>query len=574
MTGTDSASRAGADGEPRPPAIVLLSRNPGMRRLVDRALRRRYAADYQVLTCETVADATEALAALARDGVPPAVVLAGFGEAEADGLEVLTDLPVARTALRVAVVRWGDWGTARPIFDAIGMGRVDRWVTCPELPTDEEFHLAMTEFLHEAAARRGTAFEAVRLVGQRWDPRAQQLRDIFDRNRVPTGFYDADSEAGRAVLDGAGLTDPALPVVILPFRPGHPVLQNPTAIQIADAFGLFEPVADDEEFDVAIVGAGPAGLGAAVYAASEGLRTIVLETEAMGGQAGTSSLIRNYLGFPAGISGSRLAASAYQQAWTFGARFHFSRAATGLSSEGGRHAVHLSDGTAVRTAAVIVATGAAYRRLGVPEIDALQGRGVFYGATVSEGAAMHDQEVFVAGGANSAGQAAAHLARYAARVTLLVRRATLAETMSEYLIRAIGSAPNIEVRYRTEIVGATGTEFLESLRLRDLDTGTEETVHGVLFLLIGAEPHSQWLGEAVAKDRRGYVLTGNDVAGGSAHADALGQGPAMLETSVPGVFAVGDVRRGSVKRVASAVGEGALAVGLVHSYLRRVRAAR
>ncbi|PFG39591.1 thioredoxin reductase (NADPH) [Georgenia soli] len=551
------------------PAIVLLSREPGMRALVQRALRRRYEQDYQVRVHGDVASLRETLGQLRADETPVALLMVGYGEEEPDGLSVLESLEVDRTALRVTVVRWGDWSAARPIFDAIGMGLVDRWITVPELETDEEFHRTVSEFLDDAASRRGTSFEAVRLVGHRWDGRTQHLRDLFDRNHIPTGFYDAATPDGRAVLLGAGVQDPTFPVVLLHFRRDATVLQNPTDIQIADAFGLFEPFGEEEEFDLTIVGAGPAGLGAAVYAASEGLRTIVLETEAVGGQAGTSSLIRNYLGFPSGISGSRLAFRAYEQAWTFGARFHFMRAATGLARSGDHLSVRLSDHSSVRSAAVIVATGAAYRRLGVPELETLTGRGVFYGATVSEAPAMRGQQVYVAGGGNSAGQAAVHLARYAEHVTILVRRPTLAETMSEYLIKEIDAAPNITVRPRTEVVGGTGTEFVESLRLRDVGTGAEEEVPGVLFVLIGAEPRSHWLGDDVAKDRRGYVLTGD----AAPHEPGLPT-PALLETSVPGVFAAGDVRHGSVKRVASAVGEGALAVSLVQPHLGWLRARR
>ncbi|WP_052436563.1 FAD-dependent oxidoreductase [Georgenia sp. SUBG003] len=533
------------------PAIVVLSREPGMRALVQRALRRRYGEDYELRVHGDVTSTRETLERLRAAEVPVALLMVGYGEAEPDGLTVLESLQVERTALRVAVARWGDWSATRPIFDAIGMGMVDRWITSPELETDEEFHRTVSEFLDDAASRRGTTFEAVRLVGQRWDRRTQHLRDLFDRNHIPTGFYDSATADGRAILQGAGVQNPRLPVVLLHFRRDPTVLQNPTDIQIADAFGLFEPVRADEEFDLTIVGAGPAGLGAAVYAASEGLRTIVLETEAVGGQAGTSSLIRNYLGFPSGISGSRLAFRAYEQAWTFGARFHFMRAATGLAGSGDLLSVRLSDNSSVRSSTVIVATGAAYRRLGVPELEALTGRGVFYGATVSEARAMRGKLVYVAGGGNSAGQAAVHLARYAEHVTILVRRATLAESMSEYLIREIAAAPNITVRHRTEVIGGTGTDFVESLRLRDLRTGAEEDVPGVLFVLIGAEPRSHWMGDDVAKDRRGYVLTGDDAP----NEPGLPR-PALLETSVPGVFAAGDVRHGSVKRVASAVGGG------------------
>jgi thioredoxin reductase len=294
----------------------------------------------------------------------------------------------------------------------------------------------------------------------------------------------------------------------------------------------------------------------------------VLEPEAVGGQAGSSSLIRNYPGFPTGVSGSRLAFGAYQQAWVFGSTFHFMRQGSGLTTEDGVHRLSLSDGNSVAARTVLVATGASWRRTGIPALEALTGRGVFYGAAVSEAPAMRGRHVFVVGGGNSAGQAAVYLSRYAERVTVLVRRATLAETMSDYLKRELEALPNVEIRYRVQVVGGSGTDFLESLVLRDLDTGEEWAEAGVLFVLIGSEPRTEWLGGALARDRWGFLLTGPALAASDvAPAWPLERPPALLETSTPGVFAAGDVRAGSVKRVASAVGEGALAVTLVHAYL-------
>lgn len=566
---------APATAPPAPrPVVLLLSRDPEVRRIVGTELEHRYATDYDLRVHPAPEAAGADLDALAAAGTPVALIIGAFGGTDADGLADLVALiPADRTAVRVALVRWGDWGTAGPLFEAIGRGAVDRRLVMPETPGDPEFHRAVSELLEEAATRRGPGFEAVRLIGRRWEPRAQQLRDQFTRNHIPTGFYDAEDETGAGMIAALGLHDPELPVVVLRFRADQPVLQNPSDIQLADAFGLFDPVRPDEEFDVVILGAGPAGLGAAVYAASEGLRTLVVEHEAVGGQAGTSSLIRNYLGFPAGVSGNRLAISAYEQAWSFGARFVFLRSARDVATDGAAHRVTLTDGTVVRTRAVIVATGASYRRLEVPALDALAGRGVFYGATVSEAVGMRGQQVYVAGGGNSAGQAAVHLARYAEHVTVVVRRSGIAETMSEYLVREIESAPNISVRTRTQIVDGAGDEFLTHLVLRDLDSGEEETVTGVLFVLIGAEPRSQCLQEAVARDRWGYVLTGSDILSGEPVDGGSGtpwheeRPPLMLETSQPGVFAVGDVRHGSIKRVASAVGEGALAVSVLHGYL-------
>jgi len=308
-----------------------------------------------------------------------------------------------------------------------------------------------------------------------------------------------------------------------------------------------------------------------VYSASEGLSTVILEPEAIGGQAGTSSLIRNYLGFPTGVSGGDLAVRAYTQAWNFGAEYVYGSSATGLRAAGSQLTVTLAGGSEVCSRAVIVATGMAYRRLAIPALDALTGAGVFYGAAATEARAMKDREVFVVGGANSAGQAAVHLARYAAQVTVLVRGQSLADTMSDYLIREIESAPNIAVRYKVAVTDGAGRSRLESLTLIDLQTGAAETVAAAaLFVLIGAEPRTQWLPATVRRDQPGFVLTGNDLLeNGRPQADwPLQRMPMFLESSLPGVFAVGDVRHGSVKRVASAVGEGSIAIRLVHDHLR------
>jgi thioredoxin reductase (NADPH) len=550
-----------------PPAIVVVSRDATVRDAVTIELEHRYALDYRIVDA-SVDDAERTLRGLRDEGTHVALLLVGYGGADDDGLDVMTSVcHFAPGSLRFAVVRWGDFSTAEPIFQALTVGRLDRWTYRPEARPDEEFHRAITEALEEWVAREGGGFEAVQMFGHVWDPRAQQLRDLFGRNRIPLGFHDVGSPAGTRGLEALRLTDPHLPVVVLRFRPDHLALENPSDLDLARAFGLDAALAPDEEFDVAIVGAGPSGLGAAVYAASEGLRTIIVEREAVGGQAGTSSLIRNYLGFPTGISGNRLAENAYRQAWTFGAKFLFMRAALSLRLDGDTKVVELSDGVALRSRAVIVATGASYRRLGVPSLEALQGRGVFYGAAVTEAPAMRGRHVFVAGGANSAGQAAIYLAQYASRVTIVVRRSTLAETMSDYLIRQIESSDIIDVRYRTGVVGGTGTEFLEQLVLRDLDTGKDDKVEGFLFVLIGSAPMTDWLEGVVARDRWGSLLTGADLEEETQPAWPLDRRPALLETSVPGVFAVGDVRRASVKRVASAVGEGALAVHLLHQYL-------
>ena len=563
------------------PNVVVVSRDERVLAALGDELRKRYGADYDVVTVATDQAATR-LRGLAEADVPVALVIGGVGGEDGDGIAAISDVRhLHPTALHVAAVRWGDFETARPIFDALTIGRLDHWVLRPESDRDEEFHRSVTELLSEWRARRGPGFEAVRIVGEQWDSRSQELRDLFTRNRIPIGFYDARSEDGQRMLADLGLTGPdgtgpELPVLWLRFAAGRPVLTNPSNLEIADAFGLMTPPPEGEVFDVAIVGAGPSGLAAAVYSSSEGLNTVVIELEAVGGQAGTSSLIRNYLGFPRGISGSRLAFEAYQQAWSFGTTFLFMRQVQGLTVDGPLRTLELSDGRSVTARTVIISTGAAYRELGVAHLEEYRGRGVFYGAAVSEAPAMHGCDVVVVGGGNSAGQAAVHLARWAAHVTILVRSDTLAESMSDYLVREIAETPNVEVRYRVGVVDAVGTDYLGGVVVEDLDNGKRDTIPtSGLFALIGSEPKTDWVRGHAACDQWGFLMTGLELMASGAPEDRpwpLARPPGMLETSVPGVFAVGDVRRGSVKRVASAVGEGSSAVQLIHLYLKEQEA--
>ena len=384
------------------------------------------------------------------------------------------------------------------------------------------------------------------------------------------------SEHARQMLHELGLESPELPVVVLRSGTERTTLVNPSNREIADAFGIMTPISGKEVFDVTIVGAGPAGLAAAVYASSEGLRTVVVEHEAIGGQAGTSSMIRNYPGFAQGISGTSLAQQTWYQAWTFGTTFLYMRRAESLSRSGGNYRLRLSDGGVLTTRTVIIATGATYRRLGIPHLEQLQGRGVFYGAAASEAPAMRGRNVFVAGAGNSAGQTALHMAKWASRVTILVRAESLAGSMSDYLIRQIGATPNVDVCYRVQVAEATGTGHLQSLILQDTASGVRRSVPAdALFVLIGSQPRTQWLGEAVARDKLGFIRTGPDVPADTGERWPPGRAPLPLplETSLPGVFAAGDVRRGSVKRVASAAGEGAATIPLVHRHLHTLAAA-
>jgi thioredoxin reductase (NADPH) len=472
------------------------------------------------------------------------------------------------------MVNWdalADPPTAAAIVDAIALGRIDYYVPIPAAWPDEVFHHTIATFLLEWATEQRKVPHTVHIVGAEWSGRAHELRETFQSCAAPHTFSLADSEEGRRLLAG---TPPGvkLPVMILP---DGRALGDPSNAEIAEAAGAPTDF-DGRDFDVVIVGAGPAGLSAAVYGASEGLRTLVVDERGIGGQARSSSSIRNYLGFPRGVSGSRLAELAHEQAAVFGASFVFMHRAKALTrggdGDGGDGTgpltltLTLADDRSVNASAVILATGASYRRLGVPALDALTGAGVFYGGPAALAHALSGTEVFVAGGANSAGQAALHLARYARRVTLVVRGPALEKSMSHYLVQEIRATRNVAVRTSTTIVGGGGDHRLRELVLRDGPTGAEEAVAAdALFVLIGADPHTGWLPDPVARDGGGFLRTGEDVP--AEHPWPLERRPLALETSMPGVLAAGDVRHGSVKRVASAVGEGSIAVRLVHALL-------
>jgi len=574
----DEEPAAAVRGEPAEAraAIVVVCREPRAREHLHRELSKRYGADYQIVVCGQSAELAPWMRGLQAAGLPVALVIGGVGAQDPDGIEVLAAVRATDpTALRVAAVGWADWPSLRSAFEAVTLGKIDHWVPHPAQTPAEDFHRPISEFLREWTSQRGGGFEAVQVIGERWSARSQELRDIFSRHRVPAGFYDAASGRGRQMLADLGLELPELPVVVLRLGAERPVLVNPSNLEIADAFGVMTPISPGEVFDVAVIGAGPAGLAAAVYASSEGLRTVVVEHEAVGGQAGTSSMIRNYPGFSQGVSGAKLTQEIWQQAWAFGTTFRYMRQAQSLSADDGHYRLRLSDDSVLTSRTVIIATGAAYRRLGIPRLEALQGRGVYYGAATSEAPAMRGRNVFVAGGGNSAGQAAVHMAKWADRVTILVRSRSLADSMSEYLIRQIGAAPNVDIRYHVQVVDGTGdgTGHLQSLVLADTVSGTRRTVPAdALFVLIGSQPRTEWLGQAVARDQSGFILTGPDLPADSEARWPPGRPPLPLETSLPGVFAAGDVRYGSVNRVASAVGEGAGTIPLVHRYLHATAA--
>jgi thioredoxin reductase (NADPH) len=553
-----------------PDAVLLVvDDTPDELQLVGRALERRFGLDYRVITAASASAGLAALEGLARSGAPVVLVAVGL-PAAADAVDLLRRAQALHPhAARAAFVGMGEpAGPATdPILRAMALGEIDFSIARAWVSPEEWLYPQVQEAVSAWASAHRPHHEHFRIVGEQWSPRSHRLRDVLTRSRVPFGFHAADSAAGRRLLVEHGLDGSRLPVAVL--FDGR-VLVEPDEQALAAALGV-RTRPSPERHDVAIVGAGPAGLAAAVYAASEGLRTLVIEPEALGGQAGTTSRIRNYLGFPRGVSGNDLTARAYEQARVFGAEFVFTLRAEAIEVRGEDRVVRLSGGAEAVARSVVIATGVSYRRLGVEPLDRLVGAGVFYGAATTEARAMAGEDVLVVGAGNSAGQAALHLARFARRVIILARGESLASSMSDYLIRELATTRNVEVRARVRPVGGRGQHRLESVVVEDGRTGRrEELAAAALFVLIGAEPRTAWLADAVQRDPAGYVLTGDDVP---RERWPLERPPMPLESSVPGVFAVGDMRHGSVKRVAAAVGEGSVAVGSVHRYLAE-RAAR
>jgi thioredoxin reductase (NADPH) len=550
------------------PILFLVDDRPRVLEALDGDLEPRFGADHRILTEQRPKAALETLGELAGRGEEVALIVAGQHMAELPGVAVLLRAhELHPSAKRVLLVGRRAWTPSNPAVRAMTLGQIDTYLFEPWLPVERFLYLPISQVLADWAPSRGPSFEGIRIVGPLMGSRSHELRDMLTRMGIPHGWYQADSAEGRRLLEEAGNDGTRLPVVV--FHSGQ-VFVDPSDAELLAALGFgIRPAAGS--YDLVIVGAGPAGLAAAVYAASEGLDTLVVEPQVVGGQAGTSAMIRNYLGFPRGIGGGDLANRALEQAWLFGVNLVLAQRATGLRADGDRRLVRLSDGGEVAAGAVVVASGIAWRRLGVPELEALVGAGVFYGGAGAEARALAGEDVFVVGGGNSAGQAALHLAKHAASVTLLVRGPDLAKSMSDYLIQEIEQAPNVSVRLRTQVVGGLGGHRLEGLVLRRRDTETiEEVPAAALFVMIGGEPRTEWLA-GVERDDRGYVVTGHDLLGPGGTPDGwpLRRPPLLLETSIPGVFAAGDVRHRSVKRVASAVGEGAVAVQLVHQYLDR-----
>ncbi|WP_149258682.1 FAD-dependent oxidoreductase [Actinomadura sp. K4S16] len=544
------------------PVLLTVDDDPGVSRAVARDLRRRYAESYRIVRAESGGQALEALSELRLRGDDTAVLLADYRMPGMDGVEFLEramDLfPFAR---RVLLTAYADTDAA---IRAINDVDLDHYMLKPWNPPEEKFYPVIDEQLDAWARVERRPPGELRVVGHRWSSRCYEVRDFLARHQVPyTWLMDGDPEGAQLVT---AADCPELPLIV---TADGTVLSAPSDAELAAAVGLPSTPSTDF-YDLIVVGGGPSGLGAAVYGASEGLKTVVVERRALGGQAGQSSRIENYLGFPDGVSGAQLADRARRQADRFGAELLQAGEVTALESRGTARVARLADGTEIAAHAVILATGVSYRRLNAQGVDDFVGRGVYYGAALTEAPSCTDEEVAVVGGANSAGQAAVHLAKYAKRVHIVVRADSLAKSMSHYLVEQIAATPNIEVHTGKTVCAAEGAGRLE--RLTFAWPGGKKTIDANwLFVFIGAEPGTQWLDGFVERDARGYVLTGPDLVGGGRRPAGwpLTRQPYHLETSVPGVFAAGDVRSESMKRVASAVGDGAMAVALVHRYLEQ-----
>ncbi len=538
-------------------------------------LTRRYSADYEIRATESADDALRQLDALRAEDRPVAVVTAALRLSAMDAIDFLERAqeryPQTKRVLRVS---WLDISDSGLFLRATTLGiLISFYDPNPANIPDEQLHRFLTALLSDWTSEQRTGAAFAQIVGDELSPQSHEIRKLLDRYRVPYRFYDAGSPDGRALLARFEQTEAPLPVF---FLVDGRILAAPSPAELVHALGGQQAI-QGGLYDLAIVGGGPAGLSAAVNAASEGLRTIVIEHEAVGGQAGSSALIRNYPGFPAGISGTGLMNLIHQQAYIFGVEFFLLHSAVDLRRDGDRFTLALSDGAEIACRAVILAMGAAYRRLNIPTLETLVGSGVYYGGGVTEAIGVSGQDIFVVGAGNSAGQAAIHLAKFAAHVTLLARGDTLVDSMSDYLIREIDAAANIQVRLQTEVVEGRGERRLEGLILRDNRSGTTESVPTpALFVLIGAQPHTDWLPSDIRRDEKGFIYTGQDLIREEATSEGwrLPRSPFLLESSMPGVFVAGDVRHNSVKRVTSAAGEGGIAIQMMHQYLAMPAEAR
>ena len=553
------------------PVLLTVDDDSDVLHSIERDLRRQYAQHYRIVSAGSGTAALDLLRRLQRRNEPLALLLVDHRMPQMTGIEFLKHaLQVYPDAKRVLLTAYADTDAA---IEAINEIKLHHYLLKPWTPPENNLYPVLDDLLDEWQAAFRPAFEGIRLLGTRWSPQSYALREFLARNHVPYQWLDVeaaerDAEV-RRVLQSVESEDIKLPVLLFP--DGERIAQ-PDPSQIADRIGL-RTRSNQEFYDLVILGGGPAGLAAAVYGASEGLRTVVVERDAPGGQAGLSSRIENYLGFPSGLSGADLTRRAVAQAKRFGADILAPQRAVALQADGSYRVTSLQDGGRLSSHAVLIATGVQWRKLNVPGADRLTGAGIYYGAGAFEAASCKNEDVFVIGGANSAGQAAMNFAGHARRVIMLVRGESLSTSMSKYLIDECARKPNIEVQYGVQLVEAHGADRLEAISVRCDRTGeVDKTPAFSVFVFIGAEPGTDWLEGVVARDGRGFILTGPDLFlnGQRPKGWLLDRDPTLLETSLPGVFAVGDVRHGSVKRVASGVGEGSIAIQFVHQYLAKV----
>ena len=549
------------------PVILAVDDDPGVLRAVERDLRNRYAKDYRIRRADSGDAALDALRQLSLRADPVALLLVDQRMPGMTGVEFLERArDYDADAKRVLLTAYADTSAA---IQAINDARLDYYLLKPWDPPEERLYPVLDDLLTSWQRSYHPPFSGVRVVGNRWSPDSYAVRDFLERNLVPYEWHDIAAKAGAQLVERAQADPTRLPLVV--FQDGTS-LQTPGRRELAQRAGL-RTVAERPFYDLIVVGAGPAGLAASVYGASEGLRTLLVESQAPGGQAGTSSMIENYLGFPRGVSGREFTERATEQADRLGAEMVASQV-VGVGADDTYRQVTLDDGSELSCHVLLLTVGLDWRKLDAPGVEALTGRGIYYGSSMAQARECMGDWVYLVGAGNSAGQAALMFAEHAAHVVLLVRGDTLATSMSRYLIDQVEARENLEVRFCTTVAAAHGTDHLESLELADARTGARETVPaGQLFLFIGATPQTGWMGGLLRTDGRGFLLTGPDLRtdGELPPEWPLGREPMLLETNVPGVLAAGDVRLGSVKRVASGVGEGAMAVQLAHEYLKRVR---
>ncbi len=547
------------------PGIITVDDDVNVLRAIQSDLRKEYGSEYRIASADSGKKALEMLAEFKKRGDPTALFVVDQRMPDMNGVEFLKEaIELFPESKRVLLTAYADTEAA---IAAINLVQIDHYLLKPWDPPEEKLYPLLSDLLDNWQSGYRPPFEGIRVVGSHWSPASHQVKDFLARNNIPYRWLDPETSVEAKQLIES--TDSKLKLPCL-FFPDGSTLENPSNREIADRAGL-KTTADMPLYDLGVVGAGPAGLAAAVYGASEGLRTIVVEQQAPGGQAGMSSRIENYLGFPGGISGTELARRASTQAKRFGAEILAAQEAVGLVVDGPSRTIKLRDGNELKCRAVLLATGVAYRELEAKGIDQLTGAGVYYGAAMTEGETVEGKDVYIVGAANSAGQAAMYFSKFAKNVTMLVRQDSLSSAMSQYLSDQIGEIDNIHVWTRTEVKEAIGSEQLEKLVLsRDGGQTTESVDANALFVFIGAVPRTEWLADIVARDDYGFIYSGPDAAKTSTVKSEQDRAPFMLETSVPGVFVAGDVRSGGVKRVASAVGEGSMAVMYVHRYLSLV----